>query len=248
MIRRAALTVATAGVLCLVLTGLAGDAGRPRRTPGRQSAERMIRASRGTLAPVYAPLAEQIAGDFKLAGKKGIGIDVGSGPGTLIVELCKRTEMHWINADINPYFFASFFRVAEARGGAHRVSAVYADAKALPFRDNYADIIVSRGSYHFWGDRKKGFGEIFRVLKPGGTAYIGRGFSRDLPLETARRIRSNQGKGPRYDRHKEAEALRKMMKELGIRDFRVHLPKAPGGADVNYGVWVEFRKPKGKAN
>jgi len=66
----------------------------------RQNALGMIRTSRKGLAPVYAPLAEQIVSDFDLSEREGIGIDLGSGPGTLIVELCKRTRMHWINADI----------------------------------------------------------------------------------------------------------------------------------------------------
>ncbi len=208
-----------------------------------RSAEGMVRASRGTLAPVYAPLAAQIAGDYRLAGKKGVGIDVGSGPGTLIVELCKRTALHWINVDINPHFFGHFFRLAEAAGFGHRVSAVRADAVRLPFRDDYADVIVSRGSYHFWSDRKKGLEEIYRVLKPGGVAYVGRGFSRDLPVEMARRIRAKQGGGPKYDRRKEADALGKTMTELHVRNFRVEVPKPPGGQDVNYGIWLEFRKP-----
>ena len=234
------------GVLCLILTGLGGDAKGPRQADRKQAAEGMIRASRGTLAPVYAPLAEQIARNLELADAKGIGIDVGSGPGSLIVELCKRTELHWINADINPHFFPHFFRLAEANGVAGRVSAVYADAKALPFRDDYADVIVSRGSYHFWGDRKKGFAEVHRVLKPGGVAFVGRGFPRDLPLETARRIRARQGGGLTYDRDKEAAALRRIVTELGIREFRVEVPRPPGGADVSYGVWVEFHKPKSR--
>ena len=220
----------------------------PEASPGtdarqERGAERMVQASRGTLAPVYAPLAAQIAEDFQLAGKKGVGIDVGSGPGTLIVELCRRTALHWINADINPHFFPHFFRLAEANGFGHRVSAVRADAVRLPFRDDYADIIVSRGSYHFWSDRKKGIEEIYRVLKGGAVAYVGRGFSRDLPIETARRIRAKQGKGLKYDRRKEAETFRRIMTELGVREFRIHLPKAPGGEDVNYGIWLEFRKP-----
>jgi SAM-dependent methyltransferase len=235
-----------AGIAFLGILGLTAPG---RSQSGRRTAaERMIRASRRALAPVYAPLAKQIAGDFKLAGRKGIGIDVGSGPGTLIVELCKRTELHWINADINPHFFPHFFRLAEERGVGGRVSAIYADAKALPFRNDYADVIVSRGSYHFWGDRKKGFREIYRVLKPGGIAFIGRGLPRSLPLETAKRIRATQGGGPKYNRDEEAEALRRMMVELGIRSFRVHTPKAPSGADVNHGVWVEFHKPKSKAS
>jgi len=213
-----------------------------------RSAEGMVRASRGVLAPVYAPLAAQIAADYKLAEREGVGIDVGSGPGTLIVELCRRTKLHWVNADINPHFFPHFLRLAEAQGLGHRVGAIRADAKALPFRDNYADVVVSRGSYHFWGDRKKGFREIYRVLKPGAVAYIGRGFPRNLPTETARKIRAKQGGGPKYDRQDEARALRKMMSELGIRDFRVEVPKPAGGEDVSYGVWVEFRKPGGEGS
>ena len=210
----------------------------------KRAAERMIRAAEGTLAPVYAPLAEQLVEDLDLAGKQGVGIDLGSGPGTLIVELCPRTGLHWINADINPWFFPYFHRLAEARGVGHRVSAVIADATALPFRDNYADVVVSRGSYHFWPDRRKGFAEVYRVLKPGGVAYIGRGFSRNLPIETAREVRARQRKRRGYDPQAEADALRKLLAELGIRDVRIHQPQPPGAGDVNYGLWVEFLKPR----
>ena len=216
---------------------------QPARKDPKQSAERMIEASRGRLAPVYAPLAEQIVKDFDLAGREGVGIDLGSGPGTLIVELCKRTKLHWSNADINPHFFAHFLRLADVHGVGGRVSAVRADAQHLPFRDGYADIVVSRGSYHFWADQKKAFGEIYRVLKPGAVAYIGRGFPRALPIETARRIRSRQGRGMKYDRSEKAKALRSLMADLGIRGYRIHLPAAPRGEDVNYGIWLEFRKP-----
>ena len=107
----------------------------------------MIRASRGALAPVYGPLAAQIVADFNLEEKTGIGIDLGSGPGTLIVELCKRTQLHWINADINPHFFPYFYKEAEKYGFGHRVSAIFADAQELPFRSSYADVIVSRGCF-----------------------------------------------------------------------------------------------------
>ena len=235
----------------LVLLGMAVASCAPAAGPApkagaggpRRRAERMIRASREVLAPVYAPLAKQIVDDFGLADNDGIGIDLGSGPGTLIVELCKRTRMHWVNADINPRFFPYFLRLAEAHGVGHRVSALYADAQSLPFRDDYAAVVVSRGSYHFWPDRRKGFAEIYRVLKPGGVAYIGRGFSRDLPVEVARRIRAGQGKRVRYDRDEQAEALRRMLDGLGIRGFRIHTPNAPGDADLHYGIWVEFRKP-----
>ena len=209
-----------------------------------QNAPGMIRAGRKTLAPVYAPLAEQIVEDFDLTEKDGIGIDLGSGPGTLIIELCKRTRMHWMNADINPNHFSNFYRQAEENGVGNRVSAIFADAHNLPFRDNYADIIISRGSYHFWEDKVQAFGEIYRVLKPGTVAYIGRGFSRNLPIETAAKIRTKQGKKMKYDVEKKANELYNIMNELGVKDYRIDIPKPPGSENVNYGIWVEFRKPK----
>jgi len=240
------LTIPAGALLCVALAGLAADDPSGKQADAHRRAERMVQASRTLLAPVYAPLARQIVKDFDLAETKGVGIDVGGGPGTLIVELCKHTKLHWINADINPYCFSHFLRLAEVNGTAGRVSAVLADAKDLPFKDNYADVVISRGSYHFWGDRKKGFQEILRVLKPGGLAYIGRGLPRDMPLETAKSIRAKQGKKLKYDLNKEAAALRKIMADLGIKNSRVQVTKAPGGADVNYGLWVEFHKPKGE--
>jgi len=239
-------------VLVLLFGGCAGPdlrASREGRTdaekwePGREAALRMIRASQGRLAPVYAPLAEQLVEDLGLKGKTGIGIDIGSGPGTLIIELCARTNLHWINADINPHFFPHFVRQAEDRGFGGRVSAVQADAQALPFRDGYADVIVSRGSFWLWGDKVKAFGEIWRVLTPGGVAYIGRGFSENIPLDKALSIRGGQGGGPKYDVLATATELCAIMKSLGIQDYRVIRPRLGNEAGVNYGVWVEFRKP-----
>jgi SAM-dependent methyltransferase len=203
----------------------------------------MIRSSRGTLAPVYAPLAEQIATDFDLREKEGIGIDIGSGPGTLILELCRNTRLHWINADINPHFFPHFYKQAQQRGFGHRVSAVFADAGALPFRDNYADIIVSRGSFPFWQDKRRAFSEIYRVLKPGAVAYIGRGFSENLPVATAKKIRGKQRGKMKYDMDKAADKLRQIMKVLQIKEWKIHRPNPPGSDNVNYGLWIEFHKP-----
>ena len=200
------------------------------------------RVANTRLLPVYAPLAEHIVTEYNLAEKKGIGIDLGSGPGNLIIELCKRTQlMQWINADINPNFFPLFLKEAEEAGVGHRVSAVHADAQVLPFENDYAEIIVSRGSFQFWDDKKLAFSEIYRVLKPGGIAFIGRGFSENLPVEIARKIRK-QGKGPNYDVAKTANELREIMQVLEINNYRILIPKPPGSEGVNYGIWLEFRK------
>lgn len=213
----------------------------------RESAERFWKVANTTFAPLYGPMAEQIVSEFQLADKEGIGIDVGSGPGSLIVELCKRTKrIHWINADINPHFFPFFRKAAEEAGVGHRVSSIFVDAQAMPFRDDYADIIVSRGSFHLWEDRQLAFSEIYRVLKPGGVAFIGRGFSVNLSVDIARRIRTTQrekGSRLKYNVTETAAELREIMKSLGVKGFRVRIPKPPGSEGVSYGVWVEFHKP-----
>jgi len=213
----------------------------PEKEYTRADALRMIQVSEGRLLPVYGPLAEQLVEDLDLGDKVGVGIDIGSGPGTLILELCKRTKMHWIDADINPHFFPYFFRQAEERGYGGRVSAVRADAQALPFRDDYADVIVSRGSFWLWDDKVKAFGEVLRVLKPGGVAYIGRGLSANLPLEVAKKVRGKSG-GPKYDVAATAEELQSIMKTLGVKEYRILRPRLDNAAGVNYGVWVEFHK------
>jgi ubiquinone/menaquinone biosynthesis C-methylase UbiE len=211
-------------------------------TTTKEDALHMIRASEGRLRPVYGPLAQQLVKDLGLKDKALIGIDLGSGPGTLIIELCKRSEGYWIDADINPYFFPYFFQQAEKHGFGGRVGAIEADAQHLPFRDNYADVIVSRGSFWLWKDKLKAFGEILRVLKPGGVAYIGRGFSENLPIEVAKKIRGGQGRGMKYDVAKTAEELRQIMTKLKIKNYRIIRPRLNNKAGVSYGVWVEFHK------
>ena len=199
------------------------------------------------LKPVYKPLAAEIVNKFDLTEKKGIAIDLGSGPGDLILELCRITKnLHWINADINPDYFPGFIKRAHEAGFSSRVSAMYADAIDLPFRDNYAEIIVSRGSFQMWGDLKAGISEVYRVLKPGGAAYIGRGFSTDLPVETAEEIRRKQNKGGgglKYDVNETAERMKTIMEDLNIKDFRIIIPNPVGAENIKYGLWLEFHKP-----
>jgi SAM-dependent methyltransferase len=215
----------------------------------------MIRAAEGSLGPVYAPLAEEIVERLALADREGVGIDLGSGPGTLIVELAKRTKLHWVNADINPHFFPYFLIKAQAAGLGGRVSAIQADACALPFRDSYADVIVSRGSLQFWPDLHQGLAEILRVLKPDGVAYIGRGLPERLPPEIAAKVREGQsdnpkgasdkkdrGGAPKYNPDETEQQLREIMKSLGVEGYRIYRPRRNNPEGVNYGLWLQFRK------
>ncbi|MBN1291864.1 MAG: methyltransferase domain-containing protein [Candidatus Latescibacteria bacterium] len=216
-------------------------------TEQKQYAERYNRTASTTHAPLYEPLAEQIFTDYGLADFTGTGIDLGGGPGHLAVELAKKTPgMHWINADINPYFFHYTRKMAADADVEQRINTLEADAQNLPLNNETADIVVSRGSFHLWNDKPKSFSEIYRVLKPGGVALIGRGFSENLPVEVARQIRKQQsrgGGGLNYDVTETAEEFEAIMKALNIDKYRIIIPQPAGSEDVSYGVWVEFYKP-----
>lgn len=210
---------------------------------GTKAAESIHKAASGALAPVYPMLAEQIVEEYGLKNKVGIGIDIGSGPGSLIVQLCKRTRhMYWINADINTNHFAFFYPNLTDNALENRAGAVFADVHALPFRSDYADIIVSRGTFQFWDNKEVAFREILRVLKPGGTAFIGRGLPDAMPAQQAARLRRKHGHGPAYDVAKTAERLENVMNSIGINDYRIRVYKNPDAPEINYGVWVEFSK------
>jgi ubiquinone/menaquinone biosynthesis C-methylase UbiE len=51
--------------------------------------------------------------------------------------------------------------------------AIYGDAEESPFPDDSFDLVYSFGVLHHTPDTQKAINEVFRVLKPGGTALIG---------------------------------------------------------------------------
>ncbi len=191
---------------------------------------------------IYTRMADYLIARLDLSLRPGVGIDIGGGPGDLILELAGRTkEFYWINADINTWYARPFAQDACARGLAQRTSFAFADACALPFRDQYADIVISRGAYQFWSSLEDGVREIHRVLKPGGWAFIGRGFPPTMPEKEVRDLlKSGVAGGPKYDPDKDAARFHCIMQELGVKEYEVirHKPKDPS---LSYGVWLCFR-------
>jgi len=77
-------------------------------------------------------------------------------------------------------------------------------------------------------------------LKPGGVAFIGRGFAEDFPIALAKKVRS--GHPMNYDSQEKAEELLGIMKKLGIDDYAIRIPQKGKAAGLNYGIWIEIRK------
>jgi ubiquinone/menaquinone biosynthesis C-methylase UbiE len=105
--------------------------------------------------------------------RDGICIDIGCGTGNLDIELAKRSNFKILGLDIDPDMKPLFEKRIRQAGLQKRVSFVLGDAQKLPFKDDYADVIVSRGTLTFIPDIGKCLKEVDRVLKPTGVAFLG---------------------------------------------------------------------------
>lgn len=112
-------------------------------------------------------LAEVKAGDRVL--------DIGCGPGRLVLATCERVGESGEAYGIDPS--AEMVALAKRKAAKAGLSArfIQAAAEELPFDDGYFDVVISSlVIHHLTGDdlKRRAFGEIRRVLKNGGRLLI----------------------------------------------------------------------------
>jgi len=189
---------------------------------------------------IYLLLARQIVNDYKIT--TGICLDVGAGAGRLGIELAKLTSLKVYLLDINPQAITIASKNILSSGIPSRVSAVQGSVQKLPFDNNSVNLIVSRGSIFFWKDKSQGIREIYRILKPGGIAFIGGGVGRYLS-QKERRIFTQWREGELGEKGKWRELrspdyFRQLLKDADIINFKIILDPP--------GLWAEIRKIRGK--
>jgi len=123
-------------------------------------------AARRLLRGFYRRLADDIAAT---APQGGAVLDVGTGPGVLLVELARRRpDLQLTGIDLSADMIVAAARNLSEFGATATVGSV----TDLPFPDGSFDLIVSSLSLHHWDEPEAAVPELARVLRPGGRLVV----------------------------------------------------------------------------
>ena len=190
---------------------------------------------RENFMPAIISTVKQIREDYGVF--EGVCVDIGCGTAVFAIELCRpssRLKIYALEKENAIYEVAR--KNIEKERLTERIIPVLGDAHKLPFEGDFADFVISRGSYHCWEDKVRVFKEIYRVLKKGGTGFVGGGFGRYVTEEEANRMKALRDHSLKEDAkaYSSPDKLSEVINKAGISKFRVSYDRA--------GLWAEIRK------
>ena len=127
------------------------------------------KAARLVVEDYYVGVAREIA-DFL---KTGLILDLGTGPGYLPIEIVKRSpHLRVVGIDLSRRLIKTAQDNALKAGLEDKLRFEVGNAARLTFQDNAYDMVISTGMLHALRDPVQVLKESYRVLKPGGEAWI----------------------------------------------------------------------------
>jgi ubiquinone/menaquinone biosynthesis C-methylase UbiE len=186
----------------------------------------------GPIAVLYEKVAmgglrgfhQQVASEITSSLKSGKILDVGTGPGQLLIEITRRNpNIELVGFDLSrkmlkiakkltepPCFLAKAKtgakvcagttatdpapRTVSTNLGSGPIRLVRGDVRNLPFSDGEFDLVVSTLSLHHWHDPAKGIQECLRVTAPGGRCWI-YDLRTDVPARMHAKLVTGEGLG-----------------------------------------------------
>ncbi len=184
----------------------------------------------------------------------GFWVDLGAGQGQVAIPLIEATGNPVVMVDPNRESMVKGLATVREKGLQSKLFAVVGVAEELPFPDESVDLLVSRGAIFFFDDPVKGLREVYRVLRPGGKAYIGGGAGSGYPawatekLIEQRRLQMQGEDAEKWQRFVELrrpELMRQWAEQAELPQFVVLGAGAISAADtrVGQGQWILFAKP-----
>ncbi len=185
--------------------------------------------------------------------KSGFWVDLGAGQGQLTIPLVEATGNPVIMIDPDAEAMTKGLQAARQKGLENRLLAVVGVAEALPFPDNSVDLLVSRGAIFFFQDPALGLREVYRVLRPGGKAYLGGGAGSGYPTEATEKLIQQRKekmtgdeaeKWQRFVELRRPEQMQEWAENAGLKQYQIMGRGAISAEDerVGQGVWIMFEK------
>jgi ubiquinone/menaquinone biosynthesis C-methylase UbiE len=136
-------------------------------------------------SPVFQFHYELVARDIIKYCPAGRLLDIGTGPGRLLLELAEHSKQLQITGiDISAAMVKRALANLKRAGYNGKIEVREGAAEKLPFSDNYFEAVVSTGAIHHWKDPGACLNDIHRVLRPGGYVLL-----YDLVRHTPQKIR-----------------------------------------------------------
>jgi len=108
-----------------------------------------------------------------LAPESGHVLDVGTGPGVLLLELLReRPNLRATGVDVEPAMVERARHAAAAAGLGDRLSFLESDVRSLPLEAGSVDLAAATMTAHHWPDLAAGVRELVRVVRPGGALLL----------------------------------------------------------------------------
>lgn len=127
------------------------------------------KATRLVIESYYSGVAEEIVSSFR----GGLLLDLGTGPGYLPIEIVRMSSaISCDGIDLSGRLIKMARSNALKAGVAGRLNFEVGNAAKLRFEDESFDMVISTGMLHMLKDPVKVLMECYRVLRPGGEAWI----------------------------------------------------------------------------
>ncbi|NQU04073.1 MAG: class I SAM-dependent methyltransferase [Syntrophaceae bacterium] len=131
---------------------------------------------------VYPYLASQIMEEYQR--NSGSILELGPFSGGISRELMVLyPELKVTIAAESPDVIEYIDEEIEGFGLSEKIDIIETSYNSLVFSDDRFDLVILRGGFFLLDSGGQLFREIFRVLKPGGMAFVGGGYGKDIPLE-----------------------------------------------------------------
>ncbi len=154
----------------------------------------------GVIASWYAKTTVKDLNRHKLVAKElapripanGSVLEIAPGPGYFCLELARLGNFHITGLDISKSF-VEIARKNAAKAGL-KIDFREGNASAMPFKDNTFDLTFCQAAFKNFSEPVQAIREMYRVLKPGGTAVI-----LDMRRDASKEDIEREVKGMRLD-------------------------------------------------